>query len=143
MTQSEFRRLNHICKVFATAFETSVTDGCESYSFAKKVMTTKSIDWLYTVDDCQDWCDGWFLYGVLKHELKGFRKGKSEDKYFMNFAGYLYKYWMNTRGTDRKEIYKILPLERLKASFDFYHTQGWEYIIEDAISTYNSKNYKV
>lgn len=140
MTDFEYRQLHHICNVFSTAFKTSVKDCCNSYDFARKTMTTKSIDWLFTVDDCQDWCDGWFLYSVLNNNLN-FKKGKSLDEYFMGFAGYLYKYWMNTRKMDRKEIYKILPLKRLKASFEFYHTQNWDFIIEDATKVFKEKKY--
>ena len=65
------------------------------------------------------------------------------DEYVLWFAGYLYKYWMNTRGTSRRKIYKILPFPRLLATFEFYHTQGWDYVIDDAIKTYKTGNYIV
>ncbi len=143
MNKPEEKRLHHISNVFSTAFESSVYNNCDSYDFARKVMTTRKIDWLFSNDDVQDWCDGWFLFSVMEHELGEFKKGKTLDKYVMQFAGYLYKYWMNTRHTSRYQIYDILPLERLVATFDFYHTQGWDYIIEDAIKTYKEKSYIV
>lgn len=59
----------------------------------------------------------------------------------MWFAGYLYKYWMTTRDVSRQEVYKILPFKRLVASFDFLHTQGLEFVIEESIRMYNDKSY--
>ena len=73
--------------------------------------------------------------------LKKFKKGNNVNDYAMWFLGYLYKYWMKTRGVSRQQIYKILPFERYMASFEFYHTQGWDYVIEDAIKTYKDKTY--
>lgn len=143
MTKLEEKRLHHISNVFSTAFESSVYNNCDSYDFARKVMTTKEIDWLFGNDDVQDWCDGWFLFSVFEHELGAFKKGTTLDKYVMKFAGYLYKYWMNTRHTDRYQIYEVLPLERLVATFGFYHTQGWDYIINDAVKTYKEKSYVI
>lgn len=138
----DFQILHLKCNIFGRVFELSAADNFDSYEFAKKIMTDKSIAWIYETDDCQDWCDGEFLYSELKSGLD-FKKGKTLDTYLLHFAGYLYKYWMNTKGTDRAEIYKILPLQRLEASFGFYHTQGWEYIIEDSIQAYKNKSYVI
>lgn len=141
MNQLEQNRLHHICNVFGTAFESSVHNHCDSYDFARKVMTTRGIDWLFDNDDVQDWCDGWFLFGVLEKKIGGFKQGNLLDLHIMQFAGYLYKYWMNTRNASRYRIYEVLPLERLEATFGFYHTQGWDYIIDDAIKTYEDQSY--
>lgn len=46
-------------------------------------------------------------------------------------------------GTSRYEIYKILPFNRFVANFNFYHTQGWDYVIDDAIENYKTGNYIV
>lgn len=51
----------------------------------------------------------------------------------MWFAGYLYKYWMMTRGIDRRKIYRFLPFEKFLNGFAFYHTQDWDYIINDVM----------
>ncbi len=58
MTSVEYDLMNWKCNIFSRAFELSISDSYDSYDFVKKVMTDKSIDWLYTTDDCQDWADG-------------------------------------------------------------------------------------
>lgn len=135
--------LRHKCNIFGTAFKVSVLQyGCDSSDFVRRVMTDKKLDWLFEIDDCQEWCDGYYLMGILNY-YEHFKKGTCADEYAMWWLGYLYKYWMMTRGTSRYEIYKILPLERFLTTFEFYHTQGWEYVIEDAIRVYQNKTYIV
>ena len=143
MTKSElaYKRLMFKCDIFGTAFKlSSVSYGYDSEHFVRVVMTDKKLDWLFSLDDCQEWCDGYFLMSVLDYREK-FKKGVCADGYLLWWLGYLYKYWMNTRGASRQEIYKILPFDRFVASFAFYHTQGWDYVIDDAIRTYKNKNY--
>ena len=133
--------LMYKCDILGTAFKVSVTHyKYDSKHFVKTIMLDKKLDWLFRIDDCQEWCDGYFLMSVFDHR-ENFKHGKCADTYLMWWLGYLYKYWMSTRGTSRAEIYKILPFERFVASFEFYHTQGWEYVIEDAIKTYKNKNF--
>ena len=131
------------CDILGVAFRLSATRyHYDSEDFVKKVMTDKELDWLFAIDDCQEWCDGYFLMSVLDY-YEDFNSGKCVDDYALWWLGYLYKYWMNTRGTSRKEIYKILPFKRFMSSYEFYHTQGWDYVIDDAIRTYNTGNYIV
>lgn len=135
--------LNYKCDTFGRAFEVSVLQyGCESNNFVKKVMTDKKLDWLFEMDDCQEWCDGYYLMSILEY-YEHFKKGACADDYAMWWLGYLYKYWMVTRGTSRYEIYKILPLKRFLATFEFYHTQDWDYVIDDAIRVYETKSYEI
>jgi hypothetical protein len=65
-------------------------------------------------------------------EMK-FKKGGHYDADTLWMAGYLYKYWTSTRHADTREIYKIAPIRKLAIRYNFYHTQGFEYIIEDLI----------
>lgn len=62
----------------------------------------------------------------------------------MWWLGNLYKYYIK-QGVhqDMKYIYKILPFNRFVANFNFYHTQGWDYVIDDAIENYKTGNYIV
>ena len=135
--------LMYKCNVLGTAFSISSSRyNYDSEDFVKKVMTDKSLDWLFSIDDCQEWCDGYFLMSVLDYYLD-FKSGKCEDDYAMWWLGYLYKYWKNTRGASRYEIYKILPLKRFMVNFNFYHTQGWDFVIDEAIRDYKNHNYIV
>lgn len=130
------------CKIFAELFRLSAKKGYDSLDFVKKVMTDKTLDWLFAVDDCQEWCDEAFLMSVMERQID-FKKGEILDDYLLWFAGYLYKYWMLKYSLDRRIIYKILPLKRLNASFGFYHTQGWDYVINDAVKVYIHKDYVI
>lgn len=137
------RNLMRQCDKLGIAFKISATQyNYDSEHFVKTVMTSKKLDWVFADDECQEWCDGYFLMSVFDYHEK-FKVGKCADEYLLWWLGYLYKYWMTTRGTPRREIYKILPFKRFVATFDFYHTQGWDYVIDDAIRVYNEKSYRV
>lgn len=137
------KHLMRMCDRLGVAFKlSSVQYNYDSEYFVKTVMTSKNLDWLFEDDECQEWCDGHFLMNVLDY-YENFKSGKCADEYLMWWLGYLYKYWMSTRGTSRQEIYKILPFNRFVASFGFYHTQGWDYVIDEAIRTYKTKSYIV
>lgn len=133
--------LNSKCNVLGEAFKVlGIRYNYDSASTIKKIMTDKQFDWLFAIDDCQEWCDGYYLASVFSY-YGNFKQGVVGDDYALSFLGYLYKYWMLTKDTSRQEIYKILPYERFMATFNFYHTQGWNYIIDDAIRVYQSGNY--
>ncbi len=132
---ADFTFISNKCDVLGTVFEISAQENYNSYDFVSKVMTDKSLDWLYTTDDCQDWSDGEFLYSVIKHNIK-LMPGDSKtilDPVLMKYAGQVYKWWMVTRSTDRKQVYKILPLNMFVDCFGFYCSQSYDYIIDDAI----------
>ena len=65
------------CEIFATTFKlSSIKYGYDSKHFVKTVMTAKDLDWLFAIDDCQEWCDGYYLMSVLDN-LKKFKKGNN------------------------------------------------------------------
>ena len=135
--------LNRKCDILGDAFELSVRQyGYDSHDFVKKVMTDRKLDWLFKIDDCQEWCDGHYLMSILDY-YEDFKKGVCESANDMWWIGYLYKYWMLTRGTSRREIYKILPLKRFVATSLFYCSQDWEYVVNDAIRVYETKSYEI
>ena len=127
--------LHYKCNLFGKAFVLASRDGYNVDKFVKEVMTSKELDWLFAIDDCQEWCDEYFFYAILRENVKCKKQTHfvPEDDFFMWFAGYLYKYWMNTRGTPRSLIYGILPLQKLRDNFGFYHTQDWDRVIDDCL----------
>lgn len=40
------------------------------------------------------------------------------------------------RGSTREEVYRILP-------FEFYHTQGWDFVIDAAIKTFETNDFVI
>lgn len=129
--------LNRKCNILGTAFELSVKQyGYNSYDFVRKVMTDRKLDWLFEIDDCQEWCDGYYLMSILNYYEK-FRKGNCVDDYAMWCLGYLYKYWMSTRGTPRHEIYRILTPGRFLRCFDPYlDMPGWDAAIDEVVKRF-------
>ena len=129
--------LHRKCKFLGGVFRASASDGYESISFVRKLMTDSQFAFLLTHDQMIEWCDDSFLYHHIIRHYPVFEKGETADPYLLWFAGYLYKYWMNTRNIPPDKIYQILPLERLSAMFAFYHTQDWDFVIEDSTRLYH------
>lgn len=133
---------NEKSSILAKVFELSVKEGYSSKKFVEAVMTNEKLAYLINEDNVPDWCDGYFLIATFSSEY-AFEKGKTISKDKMWFLGYLYKYWMKSQGMPAKEVYKILPYDRYLSMYDFYHTQGWNYIIQDATEVYKNKSYIV
>ena len=125
-------------EILGRAFVLSAKEGYESKEFVKAVMSSPKIEFFINVDESADWCDEWFLFANFEQCYK-FKKGKTIEEYELWFMGYLYKYWMRTRHMKAKDVYKILPFEEFHNRFGFYHTQGWDYIIEDMTQEYKEK----
>lgn len=51
----------------------------------------------------------------------------------MWFAGYMYKYWINEYTADSRDAYKLCALRNLESRYYFYHTQGFEYVIDSIL----------
>lgn len=75
-----------------------------------------------------EYADWMFLYNGFKYNIE-FKKGKTLNSNLMWFSGYLYKYWINEKDYDSREVYKLCPMECIIDRYEFYHTQGWSYII--------------
>ena len=129
----ENRELSRKCNLFGALFKRSKYLGYNSKEFIDQVMTCELYDDLYNIDDGYDWCDECWLLRCFEN-LKPFTKGtKYIDEFELWFMGYLYKYWTSTRKITRQEVYKILPFEKFNTGFGFYHTQGWDFVINDVI----------
>lgn len=111
----------------------------DSIDFIHKVMTSKKLESMLTYDDIWEWSDECTLFCWIDNQGLKFKTGRTLDEYVLWFTGYLYKYWIKTRNMNPCEVYKILPIRQFIKQFDFYHTQGWEYIIYDATKQYNER----
>ena len=133
--------LDEKCDIFGCMFKLLSTEHqFDSALAVKTIMTDEKLYWLFPDIHNQDWCDERFMLSQIMARVH-FVKGKVANDYAMWFLGYLYAYRIVIRGSIREEVYKILPFNRFMASFEFYHTQGWDFVIDDAIKTYKSNNY--
>lgn len=113
----------------------------ESKSFIRTIMTDKRFEEIIVNHDEFDWCDETFLCSELVNNFNiQFKQGKALDQYMLWYAGYLYKWWMMLYNKKPCEVYRILPITKLIDNFDFYHTQDWDYVIQDATERYNENH---
>ena len=134
----EQKQIDRKCRVFGELFKRSAILGYDSQLFIEQIMTTPEYNDLIQLDEGQEWCDECFLMKCFE-DIKPFKKGnKYLDEFTLWFMGYLYKYWMITKHKSPQEVYKVLNFRNFLLSFSFYHTQNWDYIINDA--TNSTKN---
>ena len=142
MDNYEIRLLESKSKIFGMLFEYVVFNkGYNIRKFVKQLMTNKVYEDLLMIDERFEWADECVLLSYLEH-VKSFKKcaGIVEefDAYELRFIGRVYKYWMRKYNKKPREVYKILPFDKFHNNFGFWHTQGDEYIIQDAIKNVNN-----
>lgn len=129
----ELRELDRKCNIFGNLFVRAKKLGYSSKEFIEQIMTTKEYDDIYNLDDGYEWCDECFLLRLFEN-TKAFKKGRKKiDDFELWFMGYLYKYWTSTRKISKQKVYKKLPFEKFDKGFSFYHTQGWDFVINDTM----------
>ncbi|MDE6707728.1 MAG: hypothetical protein K2K06_06810 [Oscillospiraceae bacterium] len=132
----ERSKLHDECVILAEAFKWSVRRGYDSENFIKTVMTS---EWgIHVMDGTyhSEWADELFLLSGFE-EFIGLSKGDCYNELEMEFIGYLYKYWVDTRHLSSVDVYKIAPPSRIVKGYSFLHTQGYEYVIELLTDDYN------
>lgn len=125
--------------IFGKMFQISATKfHYSSLDFIHQVMMTENPECIDMImfDERTEWCDEYFLIAVLKDFCEFKEGGESLDPFTLWFIGYTYKYWMRTRNREPRDVFKILPVELFLERFAFYHTQSWEYVIQDAIEQF-------
>lgn len=127
------------CEIVAYCFLQSGRDGFDSKDFAEKMMNSEYGTMVLEDRRMIEYSDRGFMYeGILRGMT--FNKGEVYDGDVLYLAGYLYKYWISTRNAKAQEIYKIAPIELIDRRYGFYHTQDFDYIINDIIDRpYKSK----
>lgn len=134
MSKSEFPRkyIEVQCRVIAGCFVLSAVRGYDSEKFATTMLTNPYCVRIMTDDLMREYaCDSFMLEGIEREV--GLEKGLVYDADVMWLTGYLYKYAISIRGIEPKDLVKIAPISKIAARYEFYHTQGFEYIINDMI----------
>ena len=130
------REIQHwFADTIGKCFELSVRDNYDSVDYAGQFMNSSWGHDILTEDRIKEYTSVPYMYSMSKNTLN-LQSGSTCDPYVMWMYGYLIKYWVNKDNTDPKDIWKIMPLDRFHDMFGFYHTQGWNYIISDAVRRY-------
>ena len=137
MDYYDLKLLNQKSRIFGKLFERAVSYGNYNIRrFVKQLMTDKAYEHLLMVDERFEWADECVLLDYLERK-KSFNKCKGVvedfDFYELRFIGHLYKYWIRKYNVTPSYVYGILPFDKFHDRFGFYHTQGEEYIIQDAL----------
>lgn len=112
-------------------FELSVRDGLDSYLFAKAFLNSEWGDSLLMERRIKEYESAPYMYAKAKRNLN-LETGSTYDSYLMWMYGYLVKHWVTKKDVSSREVWEILPIDKFNNLFLFYHTQGWDYIINDA-----------
>jgi hypothetical protein len=118
------------CRIVAQCFVQSANAGYDSDDFAKKFMTTDYGVMVITDHRMIEYSDANFMFEGFQRELK-FKQGTHYTQDVLELAGYLYKYWVSTRGADPRKIYIKAPISLINTRYGFYHTQDLDYVIDD------------
>ena len=121
------------CKEIGKLFVWSAKEGVDSDDFCYKFMNSERGRRILNDEMIQEYCGESFMFSGLAREIN-FKKGDVYDFDVLYFTGFLYKYWASYRGSSSEEIYKLAPIQLIADRYMFYHTQGWDYIIDDIIS---------
>ena len=108
--------INMQCKIVAGCFRLSGADGIDSEDFAKQMMTSDYGVMVLTDKRMVEYSCDTFMYEGVQRNLK-LKHGKTYESYVLEFAGYLYKYWISTRNEKPQKIYKMAPLSLLQGLF--------------------------
>ena len=138
MTIYSDRIVNIFADSTARCFEYSVEKGIESYTFVKEFMNSKIGRNILLELETKPFNSFAYMFDIIQDELH-VKQGKTYDSYVMWMYGYLIKYWTAYRDITPEQIWKILPIDMFNNMFGFYHTQGWNYIIDDATDRYKRK----
>lgn len=120
------------CEVVAGCFMLSGADGIDSEDFAKQMMTSDYGVMILTDKRIAEYSCDTFMYEGVQRNLK-LRHGKTYESYVLEFAGYLYKYWINTRKEKPQKIYKMAPLSLIASRIVLYSLEDIDYVIDDII----------
>lgn len=127
--------LNYIkaqARMVGECFQKSALAGIDSDDFARKFMTTEYGSMVVTDKRMIEYSDAGFMLEGFMKELS-FDKGESYNQDILWLTGYIYKYWVSTRDYTPGSIYKMAPIKLIADRYDFYHTQDFDYIINDII----------
>lgn len=95
-----------LSRIQGQIFEESVDSGFDSFKFINYFMNGKTAWHLDLPRHKTSWCGKGYIIDEFLHDTK-VPLGKTWDKDFMYWIGYIYRFWHYYTGEKSKEIYEI------------------------------------
>ena len=119
------------CDLFGKCFMLCNKKNIDADDLFQKVMTSQWGKSTLNGNRFQEWCCDTFMFEGFVKYLEPKNSPPKYDDFVLWFTGFLYKYWYETHKTKPEDILSLAPVSLINKRFDFYHTQSWDYIIED------------
>lgn len=119
------------CKMSSLLFLEANKRGYDSVKFADKLMTSEYARYLYSDEALEMWLGHNYVLETAEWELGPFEKGKVLPDEFMEWAGYLYRYWSLIRPENGNEIYAKAPLSLLLEGYTGWHCMDFKSVVDE------------
>lgn len=119
------------CKMSSLLFLEANKKGYDSVKFVDKLMTSELGKYLYSNEAFQMWLGHGYVLETAEWELGPFEKGKVLSDDFMEWAGYLYRYWSVIYNDNGNEIYRKAPITLLLEGYVGWHCMDFRAVIDE------------
>lgn len=118
------------CRQSAELFGLSIKKGYDSEDFISKVMSSKLGQYLYGRECIDMWLGSAYVMETLEQEIT-FREGKAFPDYFMEWVGYLYRYWSLATKDTARQILEQASVEDLRQMYQGLHVMSYGEVVDD------------
>lgn len=117
------------CKYSGQMFTLTCKQGYDSKEFIRIVAESDLGDYYYS-DEC---IDAWLAPGYVLEDFQNnfeLPKGDVLPEYFMEWVGYLFRFWSIYTGDSIKKIYNTVTIDDLMIGYEGLHVMDWDMIVD-------------
>lgn len=118
-----------LCDIQGRLFELSKDYGSEG--FIKAFMTSEVAEHLDSSYNKLQWMGEEYLLDELKNEKGISTEGEKYNTEVLYWIGYIYRYWVCTRGESSRKVYRQAPVKVMKRNYMMFHTLDPDIAIDD------------
>ena len=126
-----------LCDIQGRLFERSTAYASEG--FIREFMNSEVAEHLDSPYNKLQWMGEEYLLDELKDEKTLGIDGERYSPEVLYWIGYLYRYWVCTRGERSKRIYRQAPAKTMKRNYMAFHTFDPDVAIDDLIEIYRQR----
>lgn len=117
------------CEFSAELFKLSCTLGYNSRKFIGLITSTELGDYYYGKECIDAWLSPAYVMEDFQNNFK-IEKGEILPEYFMEWLGYLYRFWTFNYNVTIKQVRDTISINDLLCSYEGLHVMSWEEIVE-------------